>query len=545
MSRVTIIPKKKYLSLPVSSFVGQRSVRIYDGGRLADDFTCRLDLVDPTYRVFYDMSRFEGKEFTLETVPNIELSPLAGEEYQRDEIKYDTDSYRMSPRVHFTAPFGWINDPNGLFVYTSPVTGKTLYHMFCQHNPYDSVWGNMHWGHAVSEDMVHWSYLGEALVPDENGTVFSGSAVVDYNNRSGLKDGDECPILLFYTCAGHTSVISAGKEFTQCMAYSTDGGMTFKKYEKNPVIGHIAEENRDPKVIWCDEIGRYILALYLKGNDYCIFTSENLLSWNELQRITLDGDAECPDIYPLVTKKKERRWIFSGASDFYIVGEFRDGLFRPVTAPKKLSYSSASYAAQTFSCRGDNDPADESAADTRRLRFAWDRNTTFGNDPICSQMSIPCEMTLKNDGGQYTLCANPAAEISVLKRESTETRGIEITSDAPFTVTSLRDSAYMLEIALGEIKTECDITLEVFGQTVTVSPSSWMCSVMGNELPLTVFRDKVELCMIIDRASLEVFADGGRAIITVPWRLDFNMNTLRITSECASLKSLRVTRLEK
>ena len=278
MSRVTMKIEKKYLSLPISSFVGTRTVCVKKDGNLLDDFTLRLDFVNPRAYACYDVSSLIGQEITFEVSPDIDAEKLEGCRTDvRDTEEFKTFGFR--PFVHFTAPFGWINDPNGLVVYTSKVTGKTLYHLFCQHNPYDWVWGNMHWGHAVSEDLMHWEYLGEGLTPDENGTMFSGSAIVDYDNKTGLKSGEEDVILLYYTCAGHNSVRSAGKEFTQCMAYSTDGGMTFKKYENNPVVGHIAADNRDPKVIRCDELNCFIMAIYLDGNEYCILTSDNLLAW--------------------------------------------------------------------------------------------------------------------------------------------------------------------------------------------------------------------------------------------------------------------------
>lgn len=134
-------------------------------------------------------------------------------------------------------------------------------------------WGNMTWGHATSADLIRWTELGDALFPDEQGTMFSGSAIVDETNAAGFGTG---AILLFYTAAGGHSVLSKGRRFSQCLAYSTDNGNTFTKYQKNPIIPHIIGTNRDPKVQWSEELGKYTLSLYLDDRDYAIFTSDNL-----------------------------------------------------------------------------------------------------------------------------------------------------------------------------------------------------------------------------------------------------------------------------
>ncbi len=151
---------------------------------------------------------------------------------------------RCGPQFHFSPARNWTNDPNGMVFY------KGEYHLFFQHNPTGLDWGNMTWGHAVSGDMLHWTQRKNAILPDEFGTIFSGSAVVDWNNTAGFQSGQQPVIVCIYTSAGGTSPESKGRPFTQLIAYSNDCGRTWVKYAKNPVLGHIAGGNRDPKVFW-------------------------------------------------------------------------------------------------------------------------------------------------------------------------------------------------------------------------------------------------------------------------------------------------------
>ena len=183
--------------------------------------------------VYYaDLRDYLGKTMTVTVEPECAFTPV----FEDAMTPLTAEETVLRPQLHFTAERGWINDPNGLCFYGGQ------YHLFYQHNPYGRLWGNMHWGHAVSPDLLHWEYKEEAMFLDMDGAMFSGCAVVDHNNVSGLKEGDETPILFFYTCAGE-------KKSTQCLAYSTDGGKTLKKYDKNPLIDEIAPGNRDPKVI--------------------------------------------------------------------------------------------------------------------------------------------------------------------------------------------------------------------------------------------------------------------------------------------------------
>ncbi len=193
------------------------------------------------------------------------------------------EKYR--PQFHFTPRINWTNDPNGLVYY------KGEYHLFFQHNPVGINWGNMTWGHAVSKDLMHWEQLDHAIEPDDLGTIFSGSAVVDWNNTSGFQMGKENVLVAFYTSAGEHAPVKV--PFTQSIAYSNDRGRTWIKYEKNPVIGHIRAKNRDPKVVWYEPTKEWIMALYLDGNDFILLTSKNLKEWTKIQDIKFRIFSRC------------------------------------------------------------------------------------------------------------------------------------------------------------------------------------------------------------------------------------------------------------
>ena len=320
-------------------------------------------------------------------------------------------------------------------------------------------------------------------------------------------------ILLFYTCAGDTSVRSKGKPFTQCLAYSTDGGMTFRKYEKNPIVRHIKADNRDPKVVWCEELGKYLMALYLDGHEYQLLTSEDFLTWKPLQRLKLDRDAECPDIYPITVEGNpaKRRWILSGASHHYLVGTFEKGLFTPVQRPLALSSGKCSYAAQTFSTGDENE----------RIQIAWDRKTTFGSAPLCGQMGFPCSLSLVEDGDGFFLCAKPIDAIESICTDERILRQAEIRADQPLTV-PLEEGAYEIDLSYDPDSVGEDFTLTVFGQTITFENALNTVRIGKETLPIRKFRQTPRIRMLIDKGSVEIFTCGGRAMMTEGWMLNFN-----------------------
>ena len=251
------------------------------GGEVLRHFD--IDLADGAgdYQVFSDLQPFLGQRLTVEFegsgAASLDGLQLAAEAVPPDGLYRE----QLRPQFHFSSRRGWNNDPNGLFCFGGE------YHLLYQHNPYSVEWGNLHWGHAVSRDLVHWSELPVALYPDELGAMSTGCAVVDHENTSGLGRPGAPAVVAIYT-AGHASWTPG---FVQCLAISTDGGYTWSKYDGNPVIDHIVHRNRDPKVIWHPGSERWVMVLYLDRFDYAIFTSPNLLQW---ERTSDHGSCRAP-----------------------------------------------------------------------------------------------------------------------------------------------------------------------------------------------------------------------------------------------------------
>lgn len=501
MKNQTVTLQNKYMVLPVNPHVGKKRVFFFEGTALVWDFDAPIDFLHPTHFTYLNVSHLMGKTLTISAQPEMNLSFSFADAIPDG---YYREAWR--PFVHFTAKIGWINDPNGL------VFDGTRYHLFFQHNPTDSTWGNMTWGHAVSADLVHWKELDSALIPDQLGTMFSGSAIVDKQNVSGLKENEQDPILLFYTAAGGNSSLSKDQPFTQCMAYSADGGNTFRKYAHNPVIPHIKGGNRDPKAVWCDELSCYLLALYLDGDEYAIFRSDDLLHFTRLQRLHLAGDDECPDLYPLPVANEEgtRKWVFSGASDYYLVGDFTDGKFTPCQPSIPYFHGHrTSYAAQTFS-----------DVPNRRVKIAWDvlhaPESVFEN-----QMGIPVEVTLWKVGDTYRLCTLPVKEFESLRRNSqTYTVGRDSLS------VELSPCAYDIRITAPPNAPDFDIRF--LGYTIRVRPAENKLAYRDVVMPLSHSGGEISLRLIADKLGVEIFADNGLIYSVVGQTADYNLSELTV-----------------
>jgi len=320
------------------------------------------------------------------------------------------EKYR--PQYHFSMRKGWINDPNGLVHYDG------VYHLFCQHNPDDVKWGPMHWAHAVSSDLVNWREQPIALYPDDLGTVYSGSAVVDWRNTSGLGRNGKPPLLAFYTAAGDH--VSPKIPFTQCLAFSTDNGGSWLKYEGNPVLGHVAGSNRDPKVFWHGPTKRWIMVLYLDGGTFGLFGSPDAKNWEELSRFEVKGNCECPDLFemPVAGKDGRRKWIFlSGAGRWgegdcarYVIGSFDGIAFRPESGPIPIEWGGWNYSTQTFS----------DAPEGRRIFVGWfstafDGSAAFPGNPFNGQYRVPWELSLVQTEEGLRLAKLPVEELRRLR----------------------------------------------------------------------------------------------------------------------------------
>lgn len=277
------------------------------------------------------------------------------------------------PVIHFTPDYGWINDPNGLVYY------KGEYHLYFQYNPFDTKWENMSWGHAVSTDMLRWKQVDTVLWPDENGTMFSGSAIV--NDKVVLDDKvTKDHLVYFYSAAGDANSWSKGKDFIQRIAISDDNGRTLKKLDY--YIPTIEKENRDPKVFWHEESSAYIMILWLVDYEFAILRSSDLKSWTISQRFTIDKAWECPDLFQLenVDNPNVKRWAFWSADGYYCLGDFDGFTFKPITGLQEAYSTSLPYAAQTFS-----------GIEDRVVSIAWLRTKNEGR-LYTGAMTIPKEL---------------------------------------------------------------------------------------------------------------------------------------------------------
>ena len=407
------------------------------------------------------------------------------------------------PQYHFSAQTGWINDPNGLVFY------KGRYHLFFQHNPFGTQWGNMTWGHAVSADLLHWRQLENALLPDKLGTMFSGSAVVDWNNTSGLQSGPETAIVVLYTAAGGTSEESKGQPFTQCLAYSTDAGDTLTKYEGNPVLQNVAKENRDPKVAWFAPGGYWVMALYLDGNTYALYSSSDLKAWEHLHNIEMQGCSECPDFFeaPIEGDEGERRWVLTAANGKYLVGRFDGRLFVPETVePVQVDFGANYYAVQTYSDIPDG-PA--SRRDGRRIQIAWMAGGAYPGMGFNQQMSFPCEMKLMRTVAGLRLTRQPVAEITTLYSTTRAWGDLLLTQPI---VLSQHD---LLDLTIEcDVHPDAEVVLDIRGERLTFSAAQGALTCLGKTAPLAPVSGHVTLRVLVDRASIEVFGNGGLISMT-------------------------------
>jgi sucrose-6-phosphate hydrolase SacC (GH32 family) len=367
----------------------------------------------------------------------------------------------------------------------------------------------MTWGHAVSRDMIHWTQLENKLEPDQMGTMFSGSAIVDWNNTSGLQQGGEKPLVILYTAAGGTSDASKGKKFTQCLAYSSDGGKTWKKYDKNPVLGHIRAENRDPKVIWHEATKKWIMALYLDKADFTFYSSPDLKTWTHLHDLAVEGTGECPDFFPMkvVGEPNEERWVWTAANGNYLVGAFDGTRFTPESKKSiRMDYGKNYYAVQTFS--------DIPDSDGRRIQIAWMREGRYPRMPFNQQMSIPRELRLKRTPEGLRLYNLPIKEVEWLYSSHTRVWGDVALKPGENLLDGLRGDLFDIRAEIDPGKAE-EFGFRIRGEPVTYNVKSKQINtgVLGSA-PLELENGRISLRILVDRTSLEIFGNEGRVSLS-------------------------------
>ncbi len=490
-------PTKRFLLVPISKNEEARRtyLRVEADGEWVREMTLQLS-ESPEDVLFYgtiEVAPWSGKEIRLIAERVAEDSDVLDRVVESDEpgdyrIAYQ-EKYR--PQFHFAPRRGWTNDPNGLFFY------KGTYHLFYQHNPFSTRWGNMTWGHATSPDLIHWTEGTDIFWPDKLGTIFSGSGVVDEKNTSGLapEGNPDPPLVVFFTSNGPEA--RPPVPVTQSMGYSLDGGKTWTKYPKNPIVPHMIGGNRDPKVFWYEPTGSWIMALYLDGEDYALFRSKNLIDWEMTCKIERLGCSECPDMFELAVDGDEnnKKWVFWGGNGNYLIGSFDGETFTKEAGPFQSKYGGNDYAAQTYYQLPDN----------RRIQFSWMNGGEYPGMPFNQQLTVPRELTLKTTPDGVRLAFAPVAELETLRAE-------------PIALVTQDEKIRKESVEFGDLPECFDalMTLDVSGtKKVTFSFLSRTieydveAGLLNGVAPLKPQGGKITIRFVVDRMSYEIFAADG------------------------------------
>lgn len=520
----------RYLHVPVRYDARAGLMRVLADGRQVLKFAAKVTAGPADYVTFADLEQYRGQtvEFTFDSgpEPGVPLDGLVLADTLPDAGGMYRERYR--PQFHFSSRRGFINDPNGLVYFAGE------YHLFYQHQPFGTDIGHdlKFWGHAVSRDLVHWEELPMALAPDEHGAMYSGSAVVDWHNSSGLQNGDDPPLVALYTADGRSA--DGERPFTQCLAYSNDRGRTWRKHPDNPVLPHIAGLNRDPRVFWHPPRDCWAMVLYLDDDRFALFTSANLRDWTRRNEVRLPTHS-CPDLFqlPVDGDPNDLRWVLWAADTRYLVGSFDGERFVADAAHgggRELIQQpiGTAYAAQTWS--------DVPRDDGRVLQIAWLRTTPPGM-PFTHCMTLPCELTLRRTPSGVRLCSAPARELRALRRDHSRWRDLVLNPDtmpppaAPFFGVPARygdwgihplvrmpdtaevmveiepDSADYVAVVLRGIWIVYDAGARRLS-CATGRPATGDASGVAIELERGVLR----LHVLLDRASIEVFGAGGAVV---------------------------------
>lgn len=574
----------KYLLLPIQESSNEGKVKLETGSPADMAMDVRLAVDSIEYYVPFEIP--QGGDATV-SIRKVVADAVCWEHIQLTDTfdTSNTDYYR--PVYHHTPLYGWMNDPNGM-VYKD---GE--YHLYFQYNPYGSKWGNMHWGHSVSTDLVHWNHLKPAIARDTLGHIFSGSTVVDKNNTAGY--GDNALIALYTSASDEHGQI-------QCMAYSTDDGRTYTKYEKNPVLLPFdgLKDFRDPKVFWYEPDKKWVM-IVSADKEMRFYASQNLKDWEYMSAFGKGYGAqpnqfECPDFIqlPVDGDKNKMKWVmlvninpgcmFGGSATEYFVGDFDGKEFTCDTKPetvKWLDYGKDHYAAVCISNTGE-----------RIISIPWMSNWQYANVTPIRQYrganGLPRELSLYTKDGQIYVAADVVKEVEALRKDTRSFDPITVKDEYKIDeIVPQTDGAYELEMditpntsgvagfdlmnAKGEVakiyldmksgKLVMDRTasgLVAFGEKSephaketddhrkTMSVNYQNDFALGTWAPLSLCEGKTyHLNVFVDKCSVEIFVDGGRIAMTNLVFPTEPYNTLRFYTEGgeAQVSNMKVYKL--
>ena len=487
--------------------VGLEKLSIEADGRLLRSMHIRLPKVgqQPDFTYSADVREFKGREVTLR-IKSYDAKALDRLEFSDKEI-IDPKAYTgpNRPRFHFSPRLGWMNDINGSYYQDG------LYHIFYQFNPAATGMGagfDMHWGHSVSKDLVHWEEWPVALFPDAAGQCYSGTTVMQRQPIPGLNEGVKLPApAIFFT---------ATDPFSQHLATTPDGGCTWERFAGNPVVPNIGKFDRDPKVIWHEASQHYIMVLYVGGKEedhhfYHFLRSKDLIHWE--QTSVLPNWYECPEFIPVKSAITGEDLMLlygcyrtpKGALEQIDIrsccqlGRFDGKTFKPVTKLRRAHLGPNFYAALIFQ----NEPKD------RPVMMGWAAGTQFPDEPFNQCASVPLLMQIKAINGEDTLCFEPVEEINALRgapllklsniqASEVESKLQSLAKNAPLDVVLRFKSDQSLDVAIRRLAFNYDAatkTLKTSGQTRVLHPGA-----------------SLDARFLIDNGIVESFWNGGEAV---------------------------------
>lgn len=507
--------KDKCLLLPVQESAEMSNIKVIAGNKQMKSLNVRLAMNKVDYYVPFYLDEFnEEKMLALDIHVNGNyrndggISTFTCWKNIKTAESFDTTNHEQyRPLYHHAPAYGWMNDPNGMFFKDG------VWHLYFQHNPYGSQWENMTWGHSTSTDLIHWTFQGDPVQPDAWGAIFSGSSVVDKNNTAGF---GENAIVALYT--------SAGENQTQSMAYSTDNGKTFTKYDGNPIITSNVPDFRDPHMFWNEDIKKWNMIL-AAGQQMNIYSSDNLKDWKFESSFGAEygshgGVWECPDLMKMKVRGTDKeKWMLvcninpggpsGGSATQYFVGDFDGHKFTCESKPevtKWMDYGKDHYATVTF----------DNAPNGRHVALAWMSNWQYANQVPTMQYrsanSIPRDLGLFEYKGNTYCSVTPSEEITAARSKKPS----KSLSEACEMVVNLKgDATITLSNSKGEkVVMTYKAKDETFSMDRTLSGKTDFSSDFAAITTAPVYGKMNKLRIFIDKSSIEVFDNDGKMAMT-------------------------------
>jgi fructan beta-fructosidase len=513
-------PEKKYLVLPVKNGAPKKNLELWLNGNLVRYFDMELADGEADWLAYLDISEWKGKPVELRVDKLDRSSNAFHQVLQSDNDGGKAYNEELRGQFHFSPKRGWTNDPNGMCYY------KGEYHLFFQHNPYGRGWGNMTWGHAVSKDMVHWKEVGDAIHPDGFGPMFSGSAVVDSANTSGLGSPNDPPMVMFFTGA---------RAWGQGLAWTRDG-RSFQKLG-HTVVNRINKDNRDPKVFWYAPEKHWVMVLWVERqngeNTMEFLTSPDLKNWTPASMVSggIGEDRylfECPDFYELEVEGRpgEKRWILSAANSMYTIGTFDGKTFRPELERLLTQVGRDYYAAQTFN----NEPTG------RRIEIGWWRtHTDKGNSSFNQSMTVPMELKLVETPAGLRVKRVPVVELESLRGERVMTGTVTLSDNSSNPAAGVYSELMEIitELQPGKAKS---IKFAIKGLDLTYDVASQELSADGVKAKVPLEGENLRLRIFVDRIGIEVFAQDGLFYMPINKNLSAAAPALSVKAEGGKVK---------